>query len=363
MGAVAFVMAEFTGVPYVKIIGYATIPAFLFFLTVGFGVYFRSANMNLKAVEVDNLPSLKVLIKGVSNFLPIAVLVGVLAVGYTASLAAFWAVMSLIVLILIRNPNMEFFSIIGRCFTTGGRRAAEFAAAMACISIFVKVIMGTGIGLKLPILIEEYAAGNLLMGYVYTALASAVLGMGLPTVAAYIVVAVLAVPALTQMGADAIQAHFFVLYFSILSGLTPPVALAALAGAKVAEADYIKTSWASLQYGLVAFIIPFLFVYNPALMALGSIGAVFLAFMGTLLGCLATAAFLQGYFLRRTTWLGRGLLGVAAVAFFGFVVTTQFYLFLAGLVCIGAVALMQGGWAAAGLRRGPKEADAPIIRN
>jgi TRAP transporter 4TM/12TM fusion protein len=363
MGAVAFVMAEFTGVAYVKIIGYATIPAFLFFLTVGFGVYFRSAHLNLKAVPVDDLPELKVMLRGVSNFLPIAVLVGVLVAGYTAALAAFWAVASLMVLILVRNPNMKFFTLIGKCFTSGGRRAAEFAAAMACISIFVKVIMGTGIGLKLPILIEEYAAGNLLMGYVYTALASAVLGMGLPTVAAYIVVAVLAVPALTQMGANMIQAHFFVLYFSILSGLTPPVALAALAGAKVAEANYMKTSWASLQYGLVAFIIPFLFVYNPALMAIGSLGAVLMAVLGTLLGCIAIAAFLQGYLLRRTTWLGRGLMGLAAAASFGFVVTTQFYYLLAGLVLFAVVFLKQGGRAVLGFAKAPEEAGAPIIRN
>ena len=303
------------------------------------------------------------MIRGVENFLPIFVLVGILVAGYTASLAAFWAVASLIVLILLRNPNAGFFSILGRCFANGGRRAAEFAAGMACISIFVKVIMGTGVGLKLPILIEEYADGNLLMGYVYTALASAVLGMGLPTVAAYIVVAVLAVPALTQMGAHPLQAHFFVLYFSILSGLTPPVALAALAGAQVAEADYLKTSWASLQYGLVAFIIPFLFAFNPALMALGSTGSILVAVLGTLLGCLATAAFLQGYFIRQTTLVGRMLLGVAAVALFGFVVNGQFYLFLAGLACFAVVFLTQGGWAAVGLRKTPGGVDTPIIRN
>ena len=129
------------------------------------------------------------------------------------------------------------------------------------------------------------------------------------------------------------------------------MALAALAGAKVAEADYLKTSWASLQYGLIAFIIPFLFAFNPALMALGSTGSILVAFLGTLLGCIATAAFLQGYFVRQTTLIGRALLGVAAVALFGFVVNGQFYLFLAGLVCFAVVFLTQGGMG----RGGPSE--------
>jgi TRAP transporter 4TM/12TM fusion protein len=348
MGAVAFVMAQFTGVPYFKIIGYAAIPAFLFFLTVGFGVYFRSVHMNLKAVPVSDLPELREVIKGADNFLPIVVLVGVLAIGYTASLAAFWAVMSLAGLILIRNPNKGFFPIIGRCFADGGRKAAEFAAAMACISIFVKVIMGTGVGLKLPILIEEYSRGNLVMGYIYTALASAVLGMGLPTVAAYIVVAVLAVPALTQMGAHPLQAHFFVLYFSILSGLTPPVALAALAGAKVADADYIKTSWASLQYGLVAFIIPFLFAFNPALMALAPAWDILWATIATLMGCIAIASFMQGHFLKTTNIAERLLMGASAFGFFAFVVTLKFWILLAAVICLGVVSVRQGALARLG---------------
>ncbi len=342
MGAVAFVLAQFTGIPYIKVIGYAIIPAILYFLAVGFGVYFRSTQMQLEATPNDQIVEWNILAKGFPNFLPIAVLVGILVAGYTPSLAAFWAVISLTFLILIRHPNWEFFKIIGRCLAAGGRFAAQFATAMACIAILVKVILATGIGLKLPLLIEQYADGNLFKGYILTAAASVILGMGLPTVAAYIVVAVLAVPALVQMGALPLQAHLFVLYFSILSALTPPVALAALAGAKVADADYLKTSWASLRYGFMAFVIPFLFAYNPALIALDSTWAeILLASLATLFGCFAIAAFVQGYFLKNIRIWSRMLLGTSVLFSFWYVVSGHALYFLLGLAFLSIAVIRQ----------------------
>ncbi len=357
MGAVAFVMAEFTATPYVKIMGYALVPAFLYFLAVGFSVRFRADLRDLEALPADEIPELSSVLRRWKFFLPIVVLVVVLVAGYTPGLAAFWAVLSLVLVIVPRRPDAAFFTTVWRCLEFGGKRAAEFATAMACIAILVKVIMGTGVGLKLPILIAEYAGGSLVLAYLLTAFASTVLGMGLPTVAAYIVVAVLAVPALTNLGAHQLQAHFFVLYFSILSALTPPVALAALAASKVAETDYMKTSWASLQFGYVAYLIPFLFALNPALMGLGSPGAIAAAASGTFLGCIATSALLQGYFIKRASLLDRALLGISAVGFFGFVARPHLAIFAGALVCAAIVILKQGGWAAAGLGK------APIVRN
>jgi TRAP-type uncharacterized transport system fused permease subunit len=233
---------------------------------------------------------------------------------------------------------------------------------MACISIFVKVIMGTGLALKLPVLIADYSGGSLFFAYVLTALASAILGMGLPTVAAYIVVAVLGVPALVHLGATLLQAHFFVLYFSILSALTPPVALAALAGAKLANADYMKTGWWSLKFGLVAYLLPFVFAYNPALMTIGSGSAIFAAIFGSLLACLVASACLQGYFLRRTTILDRILLAASAVGFFASVMMQQFAPLGGALGCGVWVLLKQGGLNAArkaisrlAIQTGPKD--------
>ena len=363
MGAVAFVMSEFTATPYVKIMGYALFPAILYFLAVGFSIRFRANLKELSALPSEETPDIRTVLQSWKFFLPILVLVGVLVAGYTPGLAAFWAVVSIVLVITPRKPDISFLSTIRKCLKNGGKNAGEFAAAMACISIFVKVVMGTGVGLKLPILIAEYAGSSLPLAYLLTAIASTVLGMGLPTVAAYIVVAVLAVPALTHLGAGLLQAHFFVLYFSILSALTPPVALAALAGAKVANADYLKTSWASLQFGYVAYLIPFLFALNPALIALGSPAEIIMAVVGTFTGCTLISACIQGYFLNRTSMLDRLLLLVASVGSLVFVWRPGMVYGLFALLSLVVVLLKQGGWAAAGFGKAPEGADAPIVRN
>jgi TRAP transporter 4TM/12TM fusion protein len=341
MGAVAFVMADFAGVSYLQIITYAAIPAILFFLSVGFSVYFRSTKLDLAPLDAATLPKLGAVLRRSHYMLPIAVLIGVLVAGYSAAFAAFWAIASLMVLILIENPNRDFVPKVLSCLMWGGRRTADFAVAMACIAIFVKIVLATGIGLKLPNLISFYADGDLFKGYVLTAVASVILGMGLPTVAAYIVVAVLAVPALTQMGAHPIQAHFFVLYFSILSALTPPVALAAFAGAQVAKAPYLPTALAALKYGMIAFVIPFLFAYHPGLLGLGSWYDILEATIAALIACVMTSSVLEGYVIRESRLWERGVVAVGAIGAFGFIVTQQQWLMATALVCLVGIAVLQ----------------------
>jgi TRAP transporter 4TM/12TM fusion protein len=341
MGAVAFVMADFAGVSYLQIITYAALPAILFFLSVGFSVYFRSTKLDLAPLDAATQPKLGVVLRRSQYLLPIVVLIGVLVAGYSAAFAAFWAIMCLAALVLIDNPNREFIPKVLSCLMWGGRRAADFAVAMACISIFVKIVMATGIGLKLPNLISHYADGNLLRGYVLTAIASVILGMGLPTVAAYIVVAVLAVPALTQMGAHPIQAHFFVLYFSILSALTPPIALAAFAGAQVANASYFRTALAALKYGMIAFVIPFLFAYHPGLLGLGTWYDILEATIAALLACLMTSSVLEGYAIRKSRVWESGVVALGALGAFGFVVTQRQWLMVAAVACLVGIVVLQ----------------------
>ncbi len=379
MGAVAFIMSEFTGVPYVKIIGYALIPALIYYTVLGFNVRFRSAKMELEAVPEEELPILReVLRKGWQYVLPLVVLTGFLVVGYTPQLAAFWAIASLMVLTLrgwkwalplvaligilsLSAPKLapiwviagvvvgiwpggldrDWLTRLGRSLSEGGRNAADFAAILACLSIAVKVIILTGVGLKLPQLVGEYSGGIMVLGYIITAVASTVLGMGLPSAAAYIVVAVLAVPALEDLGATILQAHFFVLYFAVLSALTPPVAMTALAGSRVAEASYTKTAIASLQFGAVAFIVPFYFVYNPALLSFGSWNQILWASALTMLSMISLSACLQGYFLEATTFLHRLLLLVATVGFGGVVMGAELWWALVGLLAILAVTGLQ----------------------
>ena len=346
MGAVAFVMAEFTSTPYVKIMGYAAIPAVLYFWTVGLSVHFRAHYRELKAIPVEEIPRLRDILGGWKYFLPIPALVLIMVAGYTPYLAAFWAVLLLAAMMGYEGLDAKFLSSLRHCLDNGGRRAAEFAAGMACIAIFVKIIMATGVGLKLPLLVADYAQGSLLLAYVMTAIASAILGMGVPTVPAYIVVAVIVVPALVKLGAQELPAHFFVLYYSILSALTPPVALAALAGSKLAGANYWKTGWEAIRYGYVAFFVPFLFVYNPALMALGTLPEILLAAAGAFFATTAAAASLQGYFIKRTTLIERLLFFASAVFFTADVVTPTLTPFAIGLVLLVAAIIKQICWPA-----------------
>ena len=368
MGAVAFVMAEFLGVPYVKIIGHAVIPALIFYIIIGVNVWLRSAKMDIQPLPKGSLPVIRDVIReGWKFVLPIMILISFLVAGYTPGLAAFWAIVSLVAVSLpgwriafpllaligflsLFFPEMwilwillsvivlawpgrfggDSVGVVSKSLAEGGRNAADFAVILACLSIPVKVITATGVGLKLPLLVSEYAAGLLPVGYLITAVAATILGMGLPTVAAFIVVSVLAVPALVDLGASNLHANFFVLYFSVFSAITPPVALAALAGSRVAESDYIKTCFASLQFGTVGYLLPFYFVFNPALLGLDTWPRIFWVAMVTVVSLVALSASIHGYFLVSASMFQRAILLLSATAL--------------------AAAVMQGGllWAGAG---------------
>ena len=367
MGAVAFVMAEFLGVSYVKIIGHAVIPALVFYIVIGVNVWLRSAKMDIQPLPKGSLPVFGDVLRGGWKFvLPIVILVAFLVVGYTPGLAAFWAIVALVAVSLpgwrvalpllalvgflsLLFPSMwllwivlalivlgwpgrfggHSFDVVGQALSEGGRNAADFAVILACLSIPVKVITATGVGLKLPLLVSEYAGGLLPVGYLITAGASVILGMGLPTVAAFIVVSVLAVPALVDLGASNLHANFFVLYFSVFSAITPPVALAALAGSRVAESDYFKTCIASLQFGTVGYLIPFYFVFNSALLGLDTWPRILWTVALTLASLVALSASIHGYMLVSASFFQRVLLFLAAAML--------------------AAAVMQGGLLWAGL--------------
>ena len=341
MGAVAFVMAEFTNVSYLTICGYAAIPAILYFSAVGFSVHFYVRTAKLTDAAAQGLPPLREMLWDLKYLLPIVLLVGVMVAGYTPVVASFWAIAGMIAVSVPRRPGIAYLKTIFRCLEDGGRRAAEFALVMACISIFVKIATATGLAIKFPVLLMDLSGGSLLWGYILTAFALAVLGMELPTVPAYIIVAVVAVPALMNLGASLIQAHFFALYFSVLSALTPPVALASLAAARLAGADYFKTAWWSIKFGYQAFIIPFLFAYNPALMAMGSPGEILAATAGALLGCFFFAAAMQGHYLRHISLLERILLFASSAFFFAFSVRPGLVFFAGGFASALAATLMQ----------------------
>ncbi|MFQ5895402.1 MAG: TRAP transporter permease, partial [Nitrospinota bacterium] len=507
MGAGAFIMSELIEVPYVKIIGYAAIPAILYFLIVGINLQFAAGKLDLQRIPPEELPDWRAeLRRGWIYLLPLAVLVYFLIEGYTPVFAGVWAVFvmaavwmlqqgyfglralgralwyaaipatvaalllvvygvqrtlyallpaaaaldSLVypfeflyhgavffllatglqalllrllgsrregdasplrlgeVATLLCNPFLyarrfrargeaapdvaaavatrSWLRSVLRALAVGGRQGAEFGVTLATIELVVQVLSITGVGNKMSLLIEslavdvcflgEAAGGGcawglgidgFLVGLLLTAVACAILGMGMPTTAAYVLLAILGGPvlisltkpvlvglggpewaqAIVAIRGERVAAHMFIFYFAILSAITPPVAIAALVGAKMAGAPYFKTAFTALKFAIVGFVVPFLFMYMPGILALTEPLEVLRVSFSTLLGFIALSAFFQGYLLAPTSLLDRLLLLLAGLSFFLVGLRGELLWGVLGVVLGSLAVAKQMGWSRA----------------
>lgn len=229
----------------------------------------------------------------------------------------------------------DVVSRLGRALRAGAIGMLEVALSCACAGIIIGMLMLTGLGLRLSGVLIDLSGNNLPVLLIYTMIASLVLGLGLPTVAAYIVLAVLVAPAMTKLGVPPLAAHLFVFYFGIISAITPPVALASFTAAAIAGADPMKTSWTSMRLGFSAYIVPFFMVYNPALIMQGTWQAILLSASTAALGVAAIAVALEGFWLTRLRWWER----VALAAFGLALIDLRWETVAAGSVC-GLVVLL-----------------------
>lgn len=295
MAAVAFIMADYLGVSYMTIATAALIPALLYYFCLYFMIDARAIKLNISGLPKESLPNTKkVLREGWYLLFPFIVLVGLMIAKYTPMIAGFYALVSLIVVILLKNRKILSMQNIIDGLESGAKSIISVSVTSACAGIIVGIIMLTGLGLKFTSLIVTYSNGNLILAMFFSAIVAIILGMGLPTVPAYIVMSSLVAPALIRMGATPLSAHMFVLYFSVISCITPPVAIASYAAAAIADADPIKVGIQSVRLGIVAYIIPFLFVLNPILLAQGSIGMILWTFFTSVLGCIALTWGIEG---------------------------------------------------------------------
>lgn len=270
MGSAAFVMVEFTQISYLNIAAAALVPGLLFFFTVFVIVDFEAARGGFKGLPASELPKFKeTLNDGWLLFAPLVTLFGLLYMGFSTFMAAFWSIPTIVAVAALKAKTRLSFSQFLGTLRKGGVEVTGIATACACAGIIVGVATITGLALELSNMMIAFADGNLLTLLVLTMCASIVLGMGLPTVACYILLAVLVGPALEQMGMSTLAAHLFIFYFGIVSGITPPVALVSYAAAAVANADAIKTSWTACRLGIAIYILPFAFVYVPELLLIG----------------------------------------------------------------------------------------------
>jgi len=327
MGAAAFLMVEFIGgVTYWQIAKAAAIPALLYFTGIWIMTHFEAKRVGLKGMTEDQMPDRKKVLKKIYLLLPILGIILFLLLGIPTMQAALYGIiLTLIVSSFDKSTRLGFRDMID-ALVDGARTALSVAVATACAGIIVGVVVKTGLGLGLATGLVTASGGNVFLTLFFTMLASIVLGMGSPTTANYVITSTIAAPAIiTLLMLDnpeatvplviALSAHLFVFFFGIVADITPPVALAAFAASGVSGGDPIKTGFVAAKLAVAAFIIPYMFVYNPAMLMMGAsvteiIWVVFTAFIGMV----AIGAGLIGFWYRKCNWIERLLATATGLA-------------------------------------------------
>jgi TRAP transporter 4TM/12TM fusion protein len=316
MGAAAFVMAEFLAVSYFQVTVWAIVPSLLYYLAVFFAVHFEAKRSGLLGVPKAELPRLGEVMRVRGHlFIPILIILGGMIAGYSAPLCALYGALACVPMALLRRSTREGINLmtIWDSLQGGARDALAVAAACASAGIVIGIIALTGIGITFTGLVIGLAQNSMVAALILTSIAGIVLGMGMPTTPAYIVMVSLLVPALIKLGVIQPAAHMFAFYFAILSAITPPVALAVYAASGLAKSDLWETGWAAVKIGAAGFIVPFMFVYEPSLLLIGDWPAALLSSLTAGAGVILLAAGLHGYLLAPLAWWERAVLMVAAV--------------------------------------------------
>lgn len=315
MGAAAFIMADMLGIPYLRVCAAAAIPAILYYFALLYMVHMEALRKGLKGIPRHELPVLSKVMKEEGYLiLPAPFLVGLLVMGYSPMKAGFWAIVAVLVVSSFKKASrMGFKKIIETC-ERGAKGSLEVLTACATAGIVIGVVTQTGLGLKFASLVIEAAGGHLFIALVFVMITSLILGMGLTTSAAYILTVILGGPVLINLGVEPLAAHMFVFFYACLSAITPPVALAAFAGAGIAGASPFRTGFESMRLAIIAYVVPFIFVYHPVLIWSGSGWQIALAAVTAVLGCMAIGSALMGFMIVKLNWPMRIALLVAAFA-------------------------------------------------
>ncbi|MBT8360439.1 MAG: TRAP transporter permease [Deltaproteobacteria bacterium] len=306
MGAAAFIMADLTERPYLEIAAAAILPAILYYVVLFTVVHLEAVKNNIPVLEEDELPKIvSTFLSGGHLLLSLPVFVYMLIDGYSVMYASFWAIVTTLFASYVKRTTWLTPKKLLASFVDGANAVLPVAAACATAGIIIGVITLTGLGLKFSSLIVAVAGDNLVIALILTLVASLLLGMGLPTAAAYILVSTLVAPALVDLGVDLLAAHLFVFYGAMLSSITPPVALAAYAAAGLAEANPFEIAVKAVQFGIAAFIVPFFFVINPALIGVGDFVTIVMGAIAATIGAGAIAIAIQGWLLQRASIIER----------------------------------------------------------
>ena len=314
MGAAAFIMADLTQTPYLDIAMAAILPSVIFYIVLFTVVHFEAVKYDIPVLETDKLPRIvPTLVSGGHLLISIPVFVWMLISGYSVMYASFFAIITTIASSYFKRSTWLTPRKLAGAMIEGAQAVLPVAVACATAGIIIGIITLTGLGLKFSSLIVTLSGGNLVIALMLTLLASLVLGMGLPTAAAYILVSTLVAPALVDMGVNLLAAHLFVFYGAMLSSITPPVALAAYAAAGLAGANPMKIATTAVRFGVAAFVVPFFFVFNPALLGFGEPATIVLAIFTSVISAICLAGVVQSRWLLALSWPERLLLLAASL--------------------------------------------------
>lgn len=312
MGAIAFVMVAFTGIPYVQIMKFALIPALLYYLSIYVTVHLEALRLNLPPMLATRTVG-QVMKEYGHMLLPIFVLVVLLIRGYSPSMSGALATVLLVIVSFLRPATRPTFSVLMEAFEAGARSALVVLTSTAVAGIIIGIIDFTGIGDRMAASLVSFGGEHFFPVLVLVALVSIILGMGMPPVPAYVMQVGLCIPAMVDLGVPLFVAHMFVFYFSGLAVITPPVAVAAYAAAGLAGASPMKTGWEAFRIAMPSFIIPFMFVLNPAMLMEGPVIQIILVTVTAMLGVFCLSVCMEGFMRQYLGWPERVIAFVAAI--------------------------------------------------
>lgn len=316
MGAAAFIIAEFLGIPYFSVCLAAALPAVLYFTAIFCAVHQQAVKLGIKGLTKDQVPSGKKVLKEQGYLLlPLVLIIVILVMGYSPAMAGFVSILTAVAISWFKRetrltPKRLFFVL-----AEGAKGAMDVLIACAVVGFIIGSFTLSGMGLKMAALVQTLSGGRLFLTLLFTAIASIILGMGVPTTANYIMMAMITVPIVSAMDVLPLAAHLFCFYFGIVSDLTPPVALGALTASGIAGSKFLPTAINATKLGAIAYIIPFFFVYNPILL-LGMQPftiEVLISFIFAIIGTIALSCAIYNYMLDTLKWYERIITAIAAL--------------------------------------------------
>jgi TRAP transporter 4TM/12TM fusion protein len=305
MGSAAFIMAEIVGTPYVNVMKAALIPSLLFFISILFVVHLQAKKIGISASEVQrdvvDEPLHRTLWKGLPYIVPFALLIGLMVRGYSPFKACFYSMAVLVVLYALWNREFgrSLLTRLADAVRKGVLSAMPISIACAAAGIISGNLAVSGLGIKISGIIISASGGIAIVALVLTMFTAIILGMGLPTTAAYLILATVVAPSLAELGVPMLTAHMFVFFFGCVSTITPPVALASYVAAGIANADFNKVGWTAFSYGITCYVLPFMFFFGPALLLNGDIPDIALACISGVLGVYVVAVSVVGFANKR----------------------------------------------------------------